>query len=71
MDYVKVQQESGAAFHVATVLAHAARNAGVTTNSLQFGARLGREELITVLDGEGAEGILDGLYVTNGQPVDG
>ncbi len=69
VDYVKVQQESEAAFHVSTVLGYAARNAGVQTNSLQFGARLGREDLITVLDGEGAEGILLGLYVTGGRQL--
>ena len=69
VDYVKVQRESEAAFHVATVLAYAARNAGVQTNSLQFGARLGREDLITVLDGEGAEGFLYGLYVTGGRQL--
>ena len=69
VDYVKVQQESEAAFHVATVLAYAARNAGVQTNSLQFGARLGREDLITVLDGEGAESVLAGLYVTGGRQL--
>jgi Fe-S cluster assembly protein SufD len=54
---------------VATVLAYAARNAVATTHSIQFGARLGREEVTTVLDGEGAEGHLYGLYVTNGQQL--
>jgi len=69
VDYVKLQRESEAAFHVATVLAYAARNAVAQTNSIQLGARLGREELITVLDGEGAEGYLYGLYVTNGRQL--
>jgi len=69
VDYIKLQSESEAAFHVATVLAYAARNAAAQTNSIQFGARLGREELTTVLDGEGAEGYLYGLYVTNGQQL--
>jgi Fe-S cluster assembly protein SufD len=69
VDYVKLQSESEAAFHVATVLAYAARNAAVKTNSIQFGAHLGREEVTTVLDGEGAEGHLYGLYVTNGQQL--
>lgn len=69
VDYVKLQSESEAAFHVATVLAYAARNAVARTNSMQFGARLGREEITTVLDGEGAEGYLYGLYVTNGQQL--
>ncbi len=69
VDYVKLQSESEAAFHVATVLAYAARNGAVQTSSIQFGARLGREELTTVLDGEGAEAYLYGLYVTNGQQL--
>lgn len=69
VDYIKLQDESTEAFHVATVLAYAARNAGVVTHSIQFGARLGREELTTVLDGEGAEAYLYGLYVTDGQQL--
>ena len=69
VDYVKLQDESETAFHVATVLAYAARNAAAQTNSIQFGARLGREEVTTILDGEGAEGHLYGLYVTNGQQL--
>jgi Fe-S cluster assembly protein SufD len=69
VDYVKLQDESENAFHVATVLAYAARNAAAVTNSIQFGARLGREEVATVLDGEGAEAYLYGLYVTDGQQL--
>lgn len=69
VDYIKLQDENREGFHVAAVLAYAARNAGVVTNSIQFGARLGREELTTVLDGEGAEAYLYGLYVTDGQQL--
>ncbi len=69
IDYVKLQSESEAAFHVATVVAYAARNAAIQTNSIQLGARVGREEVTTVLDGEGAESYLFGLYVTNGQQL--
>lgn len=69
VDYIKLQDENEEAFHVATVLAYAARNAGAVTNSIQFGARLGREEVTTVLDGEGAEAYLYGLYVTDGQQL--
>ncbi len=69
IDYVKFQDESESAFHVATMLAYAARNAAAVTNSIQLGARLGREEVTTVLDGEGAEAYLYGLYVTNGRQL--
>lgn len=69
VDYIKLQNESADAFHVATVLAYVSRNAAAVTHSIQFGARLGREELTTVLDGEGAEAYLYGLYVTDGQQL--
>ncbi|TAM83968.1 MAG: Fe-S cluster assembly protein SufD [Acidobacteria bacterium] len=69
VDYTKLQKESEEAFHVATVAAYAARSAAVATNSIQFGARLGREELTAVLDGNGAEAYLYGLYVTDGQQL--
>jgi Fe-S cluster assembly protein SufD len=69
IDYVKVQHESAKAFHVATVIAHLARSANVATNTIDFGSRLGREDLITVLDGEGAESHLNGLYVTTGSQL--
>lgn len=69
VDYVKVQQESAAAYHIATVVAHQARNASVTTNSIALGALLGREDLTAVLDGEGAESLLNGLYVTTGSQL--
>jgi Fe-S cluster assembly protein SufD len=69
VDYVKVQQESAAAFHIATVAVHQARNSGVRTNSIALGAMLGREELIVVLDGEGAESLLSGLHVTTGSQL--
>jgi Fe-S cluster assembly protein SufD len=69
VDYVKLQQESPAAYHVATVVAHQARSATVETNSIALGALLGREELIAVLAGEGAEALLRGLYVTDGRQL--
>jgi Fe-S cluster assembly protein SufD len=69
VDYAKLQNESESAFHVATVLAYAERNAAARTHSIQFGARLGREEITMVLAGEGAEGYLYGLYVTDGQQL--
>ncbi len=66
VDYVKVQHEGPAAYHIATILTRQARNASVTTNSIALGGLLGREDLIAVLDGEGAEALLNGLYATTG-----
>lgn len=68
-DYVKVQQEGAAAFHMATVRFHQARNSSLKSCSLALGSLLGREELGAVLDGEGAEALLNGLYVTTGRQL--
>jgi Fe-S cluster assembly protein SufD len=71
IDYCKVQQESDASFHLATLQVHLARSSSVTTHSIALGGALVREEINTVLDGEGAECLLDGLYMVSGtQHVD-
>jgi Fe-S cluster assembly protein SufD len=67
VDYTKVQQEDDAAYHYARIQAHLGRAANVTTHSIQLGGLLTREEVRTVLDGEGAESRLDGLYVISGK----
>jgi len=67
IDYSRVQQESESAFHVATVQAQQARSSSVTTYSIALGASLAREEVNAVLDGEGAECLLNGLYVIGGR----
>lgn len=71
LDYTKVQQEAAGAFHVATQHFTQARASSVTTHIISLGGRLDREDTRTVLDGEGAESLLHGLYVTSGgQHVD-
>ncbi len=67
VDYCKVQQESAAAFHYARVQVQQERSSTVTTHSIQLGGALTREEVQTVLAGEGAESLLHGLYVITGQ----
>jgi Fe-S cluster assembly protein SufD len=67
VDYYKVQQESAPSFHVARLQVHQARSSNVTTHALALGGSLDREEVVTVLDGEGAEALLNGLYVITGQ----
>jgi len=67
VEYIKEQDESEQAFHIATLQFEQERSSSVHTHSLAFGSGLAREELITVLDGEGAESLLNGLYVINGR----
>ncbi len=67
IDYCKVQQESEPAFHVAALQFQQERSSTVNTYSIALGGALVREEIRTVLGGEGAECTLNGLYVTTGQ----
>ena len=67
VDYCKVQQESAQAFHVASLNFQQERSSSVTTHAIAFGGALDREEVTTVLGGEGGESLLHGLYVINGE----
>jgi Fe-S cluster assembly protein SufD len=67
VDYCKVQQESDAAFHYARVQVQQGRSSSVATHSIQLGGALTREEVQTVLNGEGAESLMHGLYVMTGR----
>ena len=67
VDYCKVQQESDAAFHYARVQVRQEASSNVATHTIQLGGALTREEVQTVLDGEGAESLLHGLYLITGQ----
>jgi Fe-S cluster assembly protein SufD len=67
VDYYKLQQENAPSFHVARLQVHQDRSSNVTTHCIALGGTLDREETATVLDGEGAEALLNGLYVITGQ----
>ena len=67
VDYCKLQQESAQAFHVASLNFQQERSSSVTTHTIAFGGALDREEVTTVLRGEGAESLLHGLYVISGE----
>ena len=65
--YHRVQQESDKAFHFGRLVFHQERSSNVATHSIATGGRLVREEVNAVLDGEGAEAMLAGLYVITGR----
>ncbi len=66
VDHYKVQQEGVEAFHVATMQINAQRSANVSTHSFSLGGKLVRNDVNAVLDGEGAEVTLNGLYLADG-----
>jgi Fe-S cluster assembly protein SufD len=67
VDHYKVQHESEEAYHVASMHVHAARSATFSSHSFSLGGKLVRNDVITVLDGEGAECTLNGLYLADGE----
>jgi Fe-S cluster assembly protein SufD len=66
IDHYKVEEESIDAFHIASMQIHAARSSNVSTHAFTLGGRLVRNDIIAVLDGEGAEATLSGLYLADG-----
>ena len=67
LDHYKLQREGDQAFHVATLHFQLARSATVSTHSISLGGALVRNDINAVLDGEGADLTLNGLYVVNGE----
>ena len=67
LDHYKLQRESDRAFHVATLHFHLERNAAVSTHSISLGGALVRNDINAVLDGEGGDLTLNGLYVVEGE----
>jgi Fe-S cluster assembly protein SufD len=66
LDHTKLQRESDRAFHVATLQFHQDRNSNVTSHSISLGGSLVRNDLNLVLDAEGCQALLNGLYLTKG-----
>jgi Fe-S cluster assembly protein SufD len=67
VDHYKVEEESVEAFHIASMHIHTARNANVSTHAFTLGGRLVRNDILAVLDGEGSECTLNGLYLADGE----
>jgi Fe-S cluster assembly protein SufD len=71
LDHYKIQRESTEAFHVATTAADLGPNSSYDTTAVTLGAELSRNDISVLMDHEGAECWVDGLYiVTTGQHTD-
>jgi Fe-S cluster assembly protein SufD len=69
LEYVKFQDESAEAFHLATIAAELGRASNVKIHSFALGAKLSRNNIRANLTGEGLECILNGLYLTRGEQL--
>jgi Fe-S cluster assembly protein SufD len=65
VDHYRVQQESFDAFHVGSLHVHTARNATFSSHSFALGGRFVRNDANAILDGEGGECTLNGLYLSD------
>jgi Fe-S cluster assembly protein SufD len=67
LDHYKVIEDSLAGYHVASMHVHASRAANVSSHSFTLGGKLVRNDVVAILDGEGAECTLNGLYLADGE----
>jgi Fe-S cluster assembly protein SufD len=63
----KVQRESTRAFHIAMQHATLGPNARFSTMNVSMGGALVRNDVHTILDGEGIDARVDGLYLAGGR----
>ncbi len=62
VEYVRLQQDSQTAFHVSKLRTRQGRNSRVVAHNIALGGGLVRNNVHSILDGEGAECTLNGLY---------
>jgi Fe-S cluster assembly protein SufD len=63
VSHYRIQEDGGAAFHVSTLRSRQGPGSRFAGHSASFGARLSRHDILSVLDGDGAECLLNGLYL--------
>src|SRR6185369_11184513 len=67
IDHYKLQREGGQAVHIASLQVHLDAGAAFTSSSMALGGSFVRNDVAAVLDGEGAECTLDGLFLATGR----
>ncbi len=67
LDHYKLERESENAFHIGTTQVHQGRNSKFSSSSIAIGGELTRNNLNIGLNAEGAECILNGLYLVSGE----
>jgi Fe-S cluster assembly protein SufD len=66
VQHVTIQRESNNAFHIATTKADLGPNAKYDATAINLGAALSRHTIDVMMDHEGAECLVDGLYMVDG-----
>jgi Fe-S cluster assembly protein SufD len=66
VEHDRVMRESERAYHISTIQVQQERSSNFTSNAMTFGGNLVRNNVNVLLDGEGAECTLNGLYLGTG-----
>ena len=67
--HMKIQEESNDAYHVSTTQVYQQANSNFVSNAITFGGLIVRNNPRAVLDAEGVESTLNGLYLGTGQQL--
>ena len=67
IEYYLLQREGNAGFHVGTLEAQLSRQCTLSAHSIMLGGALVRNDVHVVLNGEGSECSLNGLYLVDGK----
>jgi Fe-S cluster assembly protein SufD len=67
IEHYRLQRESNKAFHVATTSAELERGSSYDATAINLGGQLSRHDISVVMDHEGAECWVDGLYVVGAE----
>jgi len=69
VEHTKFQELNHELFHVATIQAQLAKSSHFTSHSISTGGRIARNNINMVMNGEGIECVLNGLYLVGGKQV--
>jgi Fe-S cluster assembly protein SufD len=69
VDHYKLQREGRDATHVATLACRLGRDARFSDHAVTLGAALSRNDIELRFEGEGGEGVLNGLFALDGRRV--
>ncbi len=67
VELIRLQQEGAGAYHVASLHTSQGRDSELRIHPLAFGAALTRHDITNVLEGRGADLLLNGLYLLGGR----
>jgi Fe-S cluster assembly protein SufD len=69
LEHFKIQEESLSAYHISTAVAYQRANSNFSSHSISFGGKIVRNNPTAVLDAEGVESTLNGLYLGTGSQL--